>query len=264
WATCYFYGISKTVISQALQTFSDAPATPKDLKKHIKQWKLLVNPFTKAKCHLGCNISIKSLNPHAFPEAARAFISVHVTDANQTANVNGFHVHYDDQSNELKIWGDQWIAMWIGHEVQVQSTGGNVTGLQTIHENVNISTFSHSFNSSSGALKVFTAAGNIDAYVGEDGKSEYDTKETNKKGDVCVRVPSTMKAAVHLSRSSVSISSEIVSSCQETERTSADGKTTNLNGGTHEERWIKATAEKGAVNLRTQSWLETLRLGAQS
>ncbi|KTF74394.1 hypothetical protein cypCar_00037950, partial [Cyprinus carpio] len=67
-----------------------------------------------------------------------------------------------------------------GHEVQVQSTGGNVTGLQTIHGNVNISTF------------------------------------------------------------------------------------TNLNGGTHEERWIKATAEKGAVNLRTQSWLETLRLGAQS
>ncbi|XP_016425334.1 protein FAM185A-like [Sinocyclocheilus rhinocerous] len=209
-----------------------------------------------------------------------------------------------------------------GHEVQVQSTGGNVTGLQTIHGNVNISTSLDSnvdikkiqgttmnlftehgdlkvkaiygestsvstssgniqighvhgealvrsktgnifIDSSSGALKVFTAAGTIDAYVGQDGSAELHSQQ----GAVSVRVPFTMKAAVHLSETSVSISSEIVSSCQETERTSADGKTTvtaHLNGGTHEEQWIKATAEKGAVNLRTQSWFETLRLGAQS
>uniref|UniRef100_A0A671NRM3 Protein FAM185A-like n=1 Tax=Sinocyclocheilus anshuiensis TaxID=1608454 RepID=A0A671NRM3_9TELE len=356
---------SRALISQALRAFSDAPATPKDLKKPVKQWELLVNPFTNVKCHLSCNISIKSLDPHAFPEADRAFISVHVTDANQTANVDGFHVHYDDQSNELKILGDGVdsnvtveltapikcskdlysgnvkiqkmesdlchvhterghcvLKSVKGHEVQIQSTGGNVTGLQTIHGNVNISTSLDSnvdikkiqgttmnlftehgdlkvkaiygestsvstssgniqighvhgealvqsktgnivIDSSSGALKVFTAAGNIDAYVGQDGSAELHSQQ----GAVCVRVPSTMKAAVHLSGTSVSISSEIVSSCQETERTSADGKTTvtaNLNGGTHEERWIKATAEKGAVNLRTQSWFETLRLGAQS
>uniref|UniRef100_A0A672P1T2 Adhesin domain-containing protein n=1 Tax=Sinocyclocheilus grahami TaxID=75366 RepID=A0A672P1T2_SINGR len=146
-------------------SFSDAPATPKDLKKTVKQWELLVNPFTNAD---------------------RAFISVHVTDANQTANVDGFHVHYDDQSNALKILGDEVdsnvtveltapikcdlhiktkdkgnvkiqkmesdlchvhtegghcvLKSVKGHEVQVQSTGGNVTGLQTVHGNVNIST----------------------------------------------------------------------------------------------------------------------------
>ncbi|RXN06906.1 protein FAM185A [Labeo rohita] len=209
-----------------------------------------------------------------------------------------------------------------GHEVQVQSTGGNVTGFKTIHGNVDISTSLDSnidikkiqgttmnlstehgdlkvkaiygestsvstssgniqighvhgealvqsetgnivIDSSSGALKVFTASGNIDAYVGQDGTAELHSQQ----GAVSVRVPSTMKAAVHLSGNSVSISSEIVSSYQETERTSADGKTTvtaHLNNGTHEDRWIKATAEKGAVNLRTQSWFETLRLGAQS
>lgn len=137
----------------------------------------------------------------------------------------------------------------IGHvhgEALVQSKTGNIV-----------------IDSSSGALKVFTAAGNIDAYVGQDGSGELHSQQ----GAVSVRVPSIMQAAVHLCGTSVSISSEIVSSWKETERTSADGKTTvtaHLNGGTHEERWINATAEKGAVNLRTQSWFETLRLGAQS
>lgn len=98
---------TRALISQTLRTFSDAPATPKDLHKPIKQWELLVNPFTKVKCHLGCNIAIKSLDPHAFPEADRAFISLHVTDANQTPDVDGFHVHYDDQSNELQILSDE-------------------------------------------------------------------------------------------------------------------------------------------------------------
>ncbi|XP_073687882.1 protein FAM185A [Garra rufa] len=357
------------LFSQVLRSFSDAPASPKDLNKPIKKWELFINPFTKVNCHLGCNISIKSLDPHAFPEADRAFISVHVTDANQTPNVERFHVHYDDQSNELKILADEVdnnvtveltapikcdlhiktkdkgnvkiqkmesdlchvltekghcvLKSVKGHEIQVQSTGGNVTGLQTIHGNVDISTSLDSnidikkiqgttmnlstehgdlkvkaiygestsvstssgniqighvhgealvqsetgnivIDSSSGALKVFTAAGNIDAYVGQDGTAELHSQQ----GAVCVRVPSTMKAAVHLCGTSVNISSEIVSSCQETtKRTSADGKTTvtaNLNNATHEERWIKATAEKGAVNLKTQSWFETLRLGAQS
>ncbi|XP_056107019.1 protein FAM185A isoform X2 [Rhinichthys klamathensis goyatoka] len=353
-------------ISQALRSFSDAPATTKDLNKPIKQWELLVSPYTKVRCHLGCNISIKPLDPHNFPESDRVFITVHVIDANQTLNVNRFHVHYDDQSNELQILADEMdsnvtveltapikcdlhiktkdkgnvkiqnmesdlchvlterghcvLKSVKGHEVQVQSTGGNVTGLKTLHGNVDIRTSGDSnidikkiqgttmnlstehgdlkvkaiygestsmstssgniqighvhgealvrsetgnimIDSSSGALKVFTAAGNIDAYVGQDGSAELHSQQ----GAVSVRFPSSMKTAVQLCGTSVSISSEI--ECQETEHTSANGKTTvtaRLNGGMYEERWIKATAEKGAVNLRNQSWFETLRLGAQS
>ncbi|ROL43970.1 Protein FAM185A [Anabarilius grahami] len=572
--------VQRALISQAVRSFSDAPATTKDLNKPIKQWELLVSPYTKVRCHLGCNISIKPLDPHAFPEADRAFITVHVTDANQTLNVDKFHVDYDDQSNELQILSDEVdinvtveltapikcdlliktkdkgnvkiknmesdlchvhterghcvLKSVKGHEVQVQSTGGNVTGLKTLHGNVDISTSVDSnidikkiqgttmnlstehgdlkvkaiyaestslstssgniqighvhgealvrsetgniaIDSSSGALKVFTAAGNIHAYVGEDGTAElhsqqadrafitvhvtdanqtlnvdkfhvdYDdqsnelqilsdevdinvtveltapikcdlliktkdkgnVKIKNMESDLChvhterghcvlksvkghevqvqstggnvtglktlhgnvdistsvdsnidikkiqgttmnlstehgdlkvkaiyaestslstssgniqighvhgealvrsetgniaidsssgalkvftaagnihayvgedgsaelhsqqgavsVRVASTMKTAVRLCGTSVSISSEIV--CQETERTSADGKTTvtaHLNEGMYEEQWIKATAEKGAVDLRSQSWFETLRFGAQS
>ncbi|XP_067292974.1 protein FAM185A [Pseudorasbora parva] len=357
---------TRALSSQVLRSFSDASATIKDLNKPIKKWELLVSPFAKVRCNLGCNISIKPLDPHAFPEADRAFITVHVTDANQTVNVNRFHVHYDDQSNELQILSDEVdsnatveltaptkcdlhittkdkgnvkiqnmesdlchvhterghcvLKSLKGHEVKVQSTGGNVTGLNTLHGNVDISTSVDSnidikkiqgttmnlstehgdlkvkaiygestsvstssgniqighvhgealirsetgnivIDSSSGALKLFTATGNIDAYVGQDGAAEFHSQQ----GAVSVRVPSTMKTAVRLCGSSVSISSETV--CRETERTSADGKTTvtaHLNGGTCEEHWIKATAENGAVDLRTQSWFETLRLGAPS
>lgn len=99
--------VQRALISQAVRSFSDAPATTKDLNKPIKQWELLVSPYTKVRCHLGCNISIKPLDPHAFPEADRAFITVHVTDASQTLNVDKFNVHYDDQSNELQILSDE-------------------------------------------------------------------------------------------------------------------------------------------------------------
>lgn len=98
---------TRALISQAVRRFSDAPATTKDLNKPIKQWELLVSPYTKVRCHLGCNISIKPLDPHDFPEADRAFITVRVTDANRTFNVNKFHVHYDDKSNELQILSDE-------------------------------------------------------------------------------------------------------------------------------------------------------------
>lgn len=93
-------------LSQVSRSYSDATATVTHLNKPIKQWDVLISPFTKVRCHLSCNISIKSLDPHTFPEADRAFITVHVTDPNQTVNVDRFHVHYDDQSNELEIFAD--------------------------------------------------------------------------------------------------------------------------------------------------------------
>ncbi|XP_051548504.1 protein FAM185A [Myxocyprinus asiaticus] len=362
----YSRHLTRASICQAFRAFSDAPPATMDLNKPTKQWDLLVSPFTKVRCHLGCNISIESLDPHAFPEADRAFITLQTTDTNQALNLDRFHVHYDDQSNELKILADDIdsdVSVELTapikcdlhikttdkgsvkiqnlesdlchvhtekghcvlksvkcHEVQVHSTGGNVTGLRTIHGNVDISTSADSnvdikkiqgttmnlsteyghlkvkaiyaesttvstssgniqighvhgeafvrsetgniiIDSSSGALKVFTEAGNIDAYVGQDGTAELHTRQ----GTVNVRVPSTMKTAVQLCGSSVNISSEIA--CQEKERTSSDGKTTvtaHLNGCTYEERWIKATAENGTVSLRAQSWFETLRLGAES
>lgn len=354
---------TRALISQAFRNFSNSPSV-KDFNKPVKQWDLSVSPFTKIKCHLGCNISIKPLDPHVFPEADRAFINVHATD--RDLNLDRFHVRYDPQSSELQISaheinsdvsvevtapikcdlhietkskgnvkiqkmesdlcqihtekGHCILKAVKGHEVLVHSTGGNVSGFHTIHGNVEIrasgdgnvdimkiqgttmnlstehgllnvkaiygesttvSTSSGNINighihgealvhsdtghividSSSGSLKVLTTAGNIDAYVGHDGTAELHTQQ----GAVSVRVPSTMKTRVQLCGTSVDISSEIA--CQETEHTSSDGKTTvtaHLNGDMCGERWIKATADKGAVRLRSQSWFESLRLGAES
>ncbi|XP_072519667.1 protein FAM185A [Salminus brasiliensis] len=114
-------------------------------------------------------------------------------------------------------------------------------------------------DSSSGALTAFTAAGNMDVYVDQTGTAVLHTQQ----GAVRIRVPATMKAGVQLCGTTVDISSEI---SQETERHSVDGKTVvmaQLNGGTQEDCWIKATADRGAVSLKTQSWFETLKLGSR-
>lgn len=86
----------RALTSPAFRLFSSP-----SVNETVKQWDLSVNPFTKIKCHLGCNISIKPLDPHVFPEADRAFIDVRAT--NRDLDLDTFHVHYDPRSNELQI-----------------------------------------------------------------------------------------------------------------------------------------------------------------
>lgn len=74
------------------------------VKQPLKQWALAVSPFSTVRAQLPCSISIRPLDPHAFPEADRAFITVHGTDAEQQAvDLDHLRVHYDDQSKELVI-----------------------------------------------------------------------------------------------------------------------------------------------------------------
>ncbi|XP_066505028.1 protein FAM185A [Hoplias malabaricus] len=113
-------------------------------------------------------------------------------------------------------------------------------------------------DSSSGALRAVSKTGNIDVYVGQTETAELQTQQ----GAVILRVPATMRAGVHLCGNTVDISSEIF---QETEHHSAKGKTVvvgRLNSGSEVDCCIKATADRGAVSLKTQSWLETLKLGS--
>ncbi|XP_040894413.1 protein FAM185A [Toxotes jaculatrix] len=160
--------------------------THEEVKQPLKQWALAVSPFSTVRAHLACSISIRPLDPHAFPEADRAFITVHATDTEQEVGLDHLHVHYDDQSQELLISAEKVNSsvsidlaapiksnLYIttqgkgnvkvkkmecdickvqtergncllhsvkGHEVEVQSNGGHVTGVGTIHGNVDIST----------------------------------------------------------------------------------------------------------------------------
>ncbi|XP_049928708.1 protein FAM185A [Epinephelus moara] len=171
-----FFSISASVRSPAQE----------EVNQPLKRWSLAVSPFSTVRAQLGCSISIQPLDPHAFPEADRAFITVHGTDTEQEVCLDHLHVHYDDQSKELLISaekvnssvsidltapiksnvfitargkgnvqvkkmecdickvktekGNCLLHSVKGHQVEVQSHGGHVTGVGTIHGNVDIST----------------------------------------------------------------------------------------------------------------------------
>nr|XP_046250537.1 protein FAM185A [Scatophagus argus] len=81
---------------------SKCPAQ-EDVNQPLKQWALEVSPFLTVRARLACSISVRPLDPHAFPEADRAYITVHGTDTEQEVGLDHLHVHYDDQSKELLI-----------------------------------------------------------------------------------------------------------------------------------------------------------------
>lgn len=69
----------------------------------LKQWALAVSPFSTVRAQLGCSISISPLDPHAFPEADRAFVTVRGRDAEVEVGLHHLQVHYDEHSKELLI-----------------------------------------------------------------------------------------------------------------------------------------------------------------
>uniref|UniRef100_A0A3B4BGF5 DUF4097 domain-containing protein n=1 Tax=Periophthalmus magnuspinnatus TaxID=409849 RepID=A0A3B4BGF5_9GOBI len=158
-------------------------------KQPLKQWALSVSPYTSIKAVLSsCSFSVTPLDPHAFPEADRAFITVYgVSEGQKTALDHCHvhcHVHYDEERRELHITDEKGNCQFSidleapiksnlfittegkghvdiskmecdickvstqegnctlhsikGHQVEVRSSGGCVTGLGTIHGNVDI------------------------------------------------------------------------------------------------------------------------------
>ncbi|XP_063335957.1 protein FAM185A isoform X1 [Pelmatolapia mariae] len=74
-----------------------------EVKQPLRRWDLAVSPFTTVRAQIGCNISIHPLDPHTYPEADRAFITVHGLDKEQEVSLDRLKVHYDDRSKELLI-----------------------------------------------------------------------------------------------------------------------------------------------------------------
>lgn len=69
----------------------------------LKQWTLAVSPFSAVRAQLSCSISVGPLDPHDFPEADRAFITVHGRDTELEVGLHHLNVHYDEHSKELNI-----------------------------------------------------------------------------------------------------------------------------------------------------------------
>uniref|UniRef100_H3D3J6 Family with sequence similarity 185 member A n=1 Tax=Tetraodon nigroviridis TaxID=99883 RepID=H3D3J6_TETNG len=333
------------------------PASP---NHPVRRWALEVGPFSSVRAQLACSISVHPLDPHTFPGADRAVVTVHGA---QEPGPEDLSVRYDDQSKELLICaqqggsglsidlaapinsnlfitargearvhvskmecdtcrvhteeGDCVLQSVKGHQIEVRSAGGHFTGVGTIHGNVDVSlrgdgsvdarklqgarmsvstergaikvkaiyAESSRVSSSSGRihlghvhgeasvenvsgasvvdgsngfLKICSAGGDVDVYVGDGGAADIQTQE----GDVCVRVPASLAAGVELRGAAVRLDPGVV--LQRTEGKPAQNPTTvlgYLNGESAADRWVNVRSHRGSVRLRTQSWLESLKLG---
>lgn len=75
-------------------------------KQPLRHWALSVSPFTCLRAQLvSCSISVSPLDPHAFPAADRAFITLHGVSEGQEIALDLCHVLYDEDSKELRITG---------------------------------------------------------------------------------------------------------------------------------------------------------------
>ncbi|XP_062403111.1 protein FAM185A [Sardina pilchardus] len=128
--------------STVVRSLSTAPLL-KDINQPLKQWSLEVSPFSKVNAKLRCDLSVRPLDPHAFPEADRAFISVHGTNADHEFKLDDLHVHYSDQNQELLIHGDKVtsnvsveLIAPIKSDLFITTTGGGNVNIQKMESDV--------------------------------------------------------------------------------------------------------------------------------
>lgn len=102
-----FISLGLALPSTVARIFSTAPSLLRDVNQPLKQWTFEVSPFSKVNANLRCDLSVRPLDPHAYPEADRAFISVLSTNADHESKLDDLHVVYSDQNKELLIHGNK-------------------------------------------------------------------------------------------------------------------------------------------------------------
>ncbi|XP_050179485.1 protein FAM185A [Myiozetetes cayanensis] len=142
------------------------------------------------------------------------------------------------------------------------SSLSSVTGdimLGSVHGNTTLETKTGSItvDSSDGSLKASTYHGTIDVYVSQ--LRKVDLK--SQKGSITVKVPASLKAYLELSGRKVDVNSEI--QLKETQRASKDDHVTisgHMNQKDETDKWIKAETQNGKVYLKSQSWIQSVKL----
>ncbi|XP_069765827.1 fibrinogen-like 2a isoform X3 [Narcine bancroftii] len=188
------------------------------------------------------------------------------------------------------------------HKVKVQSRGGNVICLGTIHGNVDIQTsnkgvveieklqgtnmnisttngalktkyiyaksshlsssignieLGNIHDSSDGNLKATTQQGDLDVYISQLGIVNLITQE----GSITLKVPKALRAKLQLSGAVVEISPELY--LQDIDSRTGEGHQTIqgfLNGKAEGAHLIEAHTVHGMLNIKSQSWIESLKL----
>ncbi|XP_044101809.1 protein FAM185A isoform X2 [Neovison vison] len=140
----------------------------------------------------------------------------------------------------------------------LSSVAGDIT-LGSIHGNITLQSKmgNITIDSSSGCLQASTHQGAIDVYVSQLGKVELKSHE----GSILVKVASSLQAHLQLSGREVDVNSEVhVQEMTEVHKDDAIIITGLMNQASKHEKWIKADAPEGTVNLRSQSWFQSLKL----
>ncbi|XP_036256531.1 protein FAM185A [Molothrus ater] len=140
----------------------------------------------------------------------------------------------------------------------LSSESGDIM-LGSVHGNTNLQTKRGSItvDSSDGSLKASTYHGTIDVYVSQ--LRKVDLK--SQKGSITVKVPASLKAYLELSGRKVDVSSEI--QLKETQSASKDDHVTlsgHMNQRDETDKWIKADTQNGKVCLKSQSWIQSVKL----
>ncbi|XP_075284486.1 protein FAM185A [Opisthocomus hoazin] len=140
----------------------------------------------------------------------------------------------------------------------LSSVAGDIL-LGSIHGDTSLQTKTGSItvDSSDGSLKASTHHGAIDVYVSQ--LRKVDLK--SQKGSITVKVPASLKAYLQLSGRKVDVSSEI--QLKETQSSSKDDRVTisgHMNQRNETDKWIKADTQNGKVCLKSQSWIQSVKL----
>ncbi|NWI61730.1 F185A protein, partial [Calyptomena viridis] len=141
----------------------------------------------------------------------------------------------------------------------LSSVAGDIM-LGSVHgkkENLDTQVLFLFLDSSDGSLKASTNHGTIDVYVSQ--LRKVDLK--SQKGSITVKVPASLKAYLELSGRKVDVSSEI--QLKETQSASKDDHVTisgHMNQRDETDKWIKADTQNGKVYLKSQSWIQSVKL----
>ncbi|XP_020382747.1 protein FAM185A isoform X1 [Rhincodon typus] len=140
----------------------------------------------------------------------------------------------------------------------LSSSTGNIE-LGNIHGNVTIRTDAGSVtvDSSDGSLTASTQQGDLDVYICQLGIVDLLTQE----GSITLKLPKALRAELLLSGSIVEVSPEI--HLEDIDNSTQQNHQTVhafLNGRGEDAHLIKAHAVRGTLNIKSYSWIESLKL----
>ncbi|XP_065522780.1 protein FAM185A isoform X4 [Lathamus discolor] len=156
------------------------------------------------------------------------------------------------------------------HKIDIRTNGGKVIGLGTLYGNTDI----HA--TEKGSVNIEKLQGTSINISTEDGllKTKYLYAESSYlssvagdillgsiHGSITIKVPASLKAYLQLSGRKVDVSSEI--QLKETQSASKDDHVTisgHMNQRDETDRWIKADTQNGKVCLKSQSWIQSVKL----